>query len=196
MKQYIPNCLSISRVAALPVLYILLLNDKRNAFFIVLILAALTDLLDGFLARKWDATSDLGKKLDSLADLLFFLSVLFFAWVLYPEIIRIYAVPILMITGLRILLIIWIFIRHNHLHMLHTWLNKAAGLLVFIFVSISVFYISHILIITVLTIGLLSILEEIGIYLKYGLVDPDTTSILVIKKESDLSTDYSSQKHL
>lgn len=75
----VPNALTISRLAAIPVLMALLLlrfpyHDQVAAgLFIVF---SLTDTLDGQLARRRGTVSDLGKFLDPLADKLFVLAVL------------------------------------------------------------------------------------------------------------------------
>jgi len=67
----LPNCLTMSRVAAVPVLVLLLLSDTLLtswAAFLVYLTAVLTDLLDGFLARRQHQVTDLGKFLDPVAD--------------------------------------------------------------------------------------------------------------------------------
>ena len=66
-----PNNLSMFRVAAVPVLIVLLLYDNHTAALlaaIVFTLAAITDYLDGYIARKYGLGSNLGKILDPLAD--------------------------------------------------------------------------------------------------------------------------------
>jgi CDP-diacylglycerol--glycerol-3-phosphate 3-phosphatidyltransferase len=75
----IPNALTLSRLAAIPLLMVLLLvrfpghDQLAAALFIVF---SLTDTLDGQIARRRGKVSDLGKFLDPLADKLFVLSVL------------------------------------------------------------------------------------------------------------------------
>ena len=75
----IPNGLTLSRLAAIPLLMALLLIDFPGhdqiaaALFIVF---SLTDTLDGQIARRRGTVSDFGKFLDPLADKLFVLSVL------------------------------------------------------------------------------------------------------------------------
>jgi len=67
----LPNCLTMSRIAAVPVLILLLLSDSVVTSwiaFIVYLAAVLTDLVDGFLARRWQTVTDLGKFLDPVAD--------------------------------------------------------------------------------------------------------------------------------
>jgi nicotinamide-nucleotide amidase len=75
----VPNALTISRLAAIPILMALLLlrfpyhDQVAAALFIAF---SLTDTLDGQLARRRGTVSDLGKFLDPLADKLFVLAVL------------------------------------------------------------------------------------------------------------------------
>jgi nicotinamide-nucleotide amidase len=75
----LPNALTLSRLAAIPVLIILLLADfpeHDQAAAVVFIIFSLTDTADGQIARRRGLVSDLGKFLDPLADKLYVLSVL------------------------------------------------------------------------------------------------------------------------
>lgn len=69
-RQQIPNLLTFARVAVVPVCLALMLlaPGARMALLILFILAALTDFLDGHLARTWNASSRLGALLDPIAD--------------------------------------------------------------------------------------------------------------------------------
>jgi CDP-diacylglycerol--glycerol-3-phosphate 3-phosphatidyltransferase/cardiolipin synthase len=67
----IPNTLTLLRIALIPVFVIIFYLDIRLANIyacLVFILAALTDLLDGYIARKLEQTSRLGAFLDPVAD--------------------------------------------------------------------------------------------------------------------------------
>ncbi len=59
------NILSILRVAMIPVLYFI---PETWPLFITVNLLFITDFFDGFLARKYDATSEMGALLDLLGD--------------------------------------------------------------------------------------------------------------------------------
>jgi len=75
----LPNLLTLARVAAIPLLVILLLSDSRQASFWAAALfgvAAATDFIDGWLARKWGVVTVLGKFLDPLADKLIVMAAL------------------------------------------------------------------------------------------------------------------------
>jgi CDP-diacylglycerol--glycerol-3-phosphate 3-phosphatidyltransferase len=75
----LPNILSMARIAAIPLVVIFLLWDNRFCNFmgaLTYTIAAITDLLDGYMARKMKKTSKAGKLLDPLADKLILLAAL------------------------------------------------------------------------------------------------------------------------
>jgi CDP-diacylglycerol--glycerol-3-phosphate 3-phosphatidyltransferase len=103
----IPNLLTMARVVMIPVcLWFLDKDSPRSCFWAALIftLAALTDLLDGYLARKLDIVSVLGKFLDPLADKLIVMACLI--WMVPMGRIPAWIVVVLLsreisVTGLR-----------------------------------------------------------------------------------------------
>lgn len=64
----IPNWLSFIRIALIPVFVVLFLKGQILTAVIIMICAALTDLFDGKIARKFNQVSNLGKMLDPIAD--------------------------------------------------------------------------------------------------------------------------------
>ncbi|HMB52160.1 MAG TPA: CDP-diacylglycerol--glycerol-3-phosphate 3-phosphatidyltransferase [Thermoanaerobaculia bacterium] len=71
MRAYVPNALTLLRIVLVPVLVVVLLTefDGKEWWGLGLFLvAALTDFLDGYLARRWKEVSRLGKLLDPAAD--------------------------------------------------------------------------------------------------------------------------------
>ncbi|MCI5066512.1 CDP-diacylglycerol--glycerol-3-phosphate 3-phosphatidyltransferase [bacterium] len=78
-KKNIPNLISLLRLFGIPLLLVLLFNDpvKNRVVTVALFLfLALTDFVDGFLARRWNAVSPIGALLDPLVDKLLVLSPL------------------------------------------------------------------------------------------------------------------------
>ena len=66
-----PNTLTLFRVAAVPLIVILLMFPSRICTFIAALIftaAAITDFLDGFFARKRGLVSNFGKVMDPVAD--------------------------------------------------------------------------------------------------------------------------------
>lgn len=63
-----PNVVSLLRIALVPVALLLLAGGMRGAAVGVLVAMAATDWLDGYLARRTDRVTELGKILDPVAD--------------------------------------------------------------------------------------------------------------------------------
>ena len=64
----IPNMLSFFRILLIPLIVILYVNEYRYASVGVIVLSALTDIVDGWIARTFHMISDFGKFLDPVAD--------------------------------------------------------------------------------------------------------------------------------
>jgi CDP-diacylglycerol--glycerol-3-phosphate 3-phosphatidyltransferase len=71
LPRHLPNLLSLFRIVLVPLLVVVLLTKFENKEFVglgVFLLAALTDLLDGWVARRFRLETRLGKLLDPAAD--------------------------------------------------------------------------------------------------------------------------------
>lgn len=65
---YLPNLLTLSRIALVPWLVVLLQEQQFLISLIVFIVAGITDGLDGYIAKRYNAQTRLGAILDPLAD--------------------------------------------------------------------------------------------------------------------------------
>jgi CDP-diacylglycerol--glycerol-3-phosphate 3-phosphatidyltransferase len=115
------NCVSGSRfvlaAAALGFAY----RDRAALCIAALLLALLSDAVDGPIARKTGSAGARGARLDSWADLAVYLSLPFCVWWLWPDIIRREA-PFVAVTLASYLLPITIgFLRFRRLTSYHTW---------------------------------------------------------------------------
>lgn len=106
-SRYLPNILTMARIAMIPLILFFVDNYSPTRSFIATLLylvATMTDFVDGWLARRHQQVSLLGKFLDPLADKLMVSSVLVYlvaydrspAWVVVALLAREFAV-----TGLR-----------------------------------------------------------------------------------------------
>ena len=99
------NKITITRVALIPVFLVLCYLDHRIAATVVFIIASLSDLLDGYIARHYNQVSNFGKFMDPLADKMLVLSAMCFlaekgqmpGWVVAVVLFREFAV-----SGLRL----------------------------------------------------------------------------------------------
>ncbi len=110
MLTDLPNLLTLSRIAAIPVLVVLVALRQPAADFAACVLfsaAAITDYLDGHFARTRRQLSDFGRMLDPIADKLLVGAALmmlagegrFSGWTLYPAIIIL--LREILVSGLR-----------------------------------------------------------------------------------------------
>ena len=87
IKKQIPNILTCSRAFAPLIIIPTILLGRLDIAIAELIIFALTDCLDGRLARKFDCVTDFGIKLDAVCDKIFALAVLIPAIIKYPVLI-------------------------------------------------------------------------------------------------------------
>ncbi len=74
--RHVPNLLTVFRIILVPIFIFTYLNDQGPIALTIFIIAGFTDLLDGYIARKYNLITTIGTLLDPLADKLMLLSVL------------------------------------------------------------------------------------------------------------------------
>ncbi len=75
----LPNKITIMRIILIPIYLLVFYSSMENRLLIaglIFLLAGISDLLDGYIARKYDLTTDLGAVLDPFADKLMSFAVL------------------------------------------------------------------------------------------------------------------------
>lgn len=66
--MYLPNIITITRLLSVPVIIWLIVTGNLFSAFVVFLLAGLSDVLDGFIARRYRWQTELGAYLDPIAD--------------------------------------------------------------------------------------------------------------------------------
>jgi CDP-diacylglycerol--glycerol-3-phosphate 3-phosphatidyltransferase len=134
MQMTIPNVLSLARIAAAPFLLLAGYYGSEDLFFILFSLMLISDVLDGYLARKLHQCSKIGSRLDSIGDYLTYLSVPFATWWLWPEIIKEEAFYITAVITLFLLPGIIGLIKFHQMITYHTWVSKIMA----VFMSVAI----------------------------------------------------------
>ena len=130
MRKQIANIITISRI--LGSIYLLYSPVFSFSFYIMYLFCGITDMIDGTIARKTKSVSELGARLDSVADSAF-------VAVSFVKILPLMEFPtwlwnwIVMIAIIKIGNVVWGLISNKKLVSMHTILNKATGLLLFLF---------------------------------------------------------------
>ena len=168
-------------------LFLLRLPLCSAGFLIIYTLAGLTDVLDGWLARKTGTASDFGARLDSIADLLFYAVLLLrLSPVLWQELPAAIWYAVAGILLVRLAAYTAVAVKYHRFAALHTWLNKLTGLGVFLLpyvfaVSTGVGYSW-----AVCALAFAASLEELAIHLCQRGYCPDIRS--VFQRENGIRT--------
>lgn len=129
MRKQIANIITISRI--LSCIYLLLCPVFSISFYIMYLFCGITDMADGIIARKTKSISELGARLDTVADSVF-------VAVCFVKILPLMQFPAWLWTWIVIIAIIKIgnvilgLISNKKLVSIHTILNKVTGFLLFL----------------------------------------------------------------
>lgn len=169
------NLISMIRIVFTAVL--LLLKPFGLTFTVVYILCGVSDILDGFVARKTNTTTRFGEKLDSIADFIFYgVLLLCFYPIILPE--KRIVEWILLIAMIRMLSVIIGYIRFKTLTMLHTYANKFTGFVIVLLPLFIPYMELHILVYFCCIIASISELEELLILLTTKEFEANSKSII------------------
>jgi len=128
-SYYIINGITVYRLLAAPLMVIFIFNRNLDLFKWLLPLSFFTDLVDGYLARKFKVTSILGTKLDSIADDLTIVAAVIGIFVFKPGFIRENILVISIMLVLYVLQIVLSLVRYHKLSGFHTYTAKTAAIL-------------------------------------------------------------------
>jgi phosphatidylglycerophosphate synthase len=125
------NAVTLSRGLLIAPIFGLLWAGKPILALGLYVLAALTDLIDGWLARRFNQSSDFGAQLDALVDNVFSLAILGFLALAYPGLIarQWLAAAVLFGGPIAYLGASWLMTRR--LMMFHVWSAKVGAFLLF-----------------------------------------------------------------
>jgi cardiolipin synthase len=144
----VPNALTVLRIVLLPAWLALAFHQRGRALeglevhrlpvLALMLVIGATDVLDGFIARRFHLTSNLGATLDAVADkLATFIAATFLAFFAAPAFT---ALPVWLWLALvlrdALLGVGWItvWLKHRAVHVNHRWHGRAATLLLFVVV--------------------------------------------------------------
>lgn len=158
----IPNLLSFYRIFSFPVVLYFALTKRESIYFILLLINLITDVLDGYFARRLNMQTEFGARLDSFADILMY--ILAFVGVASFKAVEIeaHAISFSILLSFFVLPEIISFIKFRSFPSLHLYSSKIGGFLMggfFFALFIVGFYPFFYYIMFV--VGILSFLEEI-----------------------------------
>ena len=128
-RKQIANIITISRI--LSSIYLLLCPVFSINFYIMYLFCGITDMVDGTIARKTKSVSELGARLDTVADSVF-------VSVCFVKVLPLMQLPtwlwtwIVIIAIIKIGNVVWGLISNKKLVSIHTILNKVTGFILFL----------------------------------------------------------------
>lgn len=175
MLKQLPNLMTLFRITGS--ILLLYLEPLTPAFYIFYLLCGASDMLDGFIARRFRVISRFGAALDSVADTVFVLAL---AFVLLPMVI----LPLFIwlwlagIAVIKLTSLITGFFKYRSLAFLHTYANKIAGITLFLFPLAYGIWREHAAASAGILCAIASIaaLEELIINMTSSKLDPDIKS--------------------
>ena len=158
----LPNIISSCRIALFPVMLFTIFINNENIFKWLLLAALLSDILDGLIARLFNMQTELGAKLDSLADLGMYICAVAGIFAFKFDFIKTYFIIILIVLGFFVLARIITFIRYKKFfNNFHSYLSKAMAYIQGIFImTLFLFGFKSFLFFPACFIGIIANLEE------------------------------------
>ena len=175
----VPNLLTALRIAG--ALALIWIEPLSALFFVIYTISGVSDALDGPIARATGSASELGARLDSAADLLFYVVMMLR---ILPELVR--RLPgwiwywVGAILALRVAVYVTAALRFRRFAALHTYFNKLTGLAVFLVPYFTLGAALTEYCIAVCVVGSLSSTEEWLLHLTAKRYDPERKTLLPV----------------
>ncbi len=123
----LPNGLTLYRIVVFPLILYFALSGKEVLYAAFFVFSLLTDVADGYFARRYNLETELGARLDSIADdlsyLLAFTGIYVFKW----DDFRPHAVSFLIYVGFLVATVVVSLIRFRGFPSFHLYTTKIGG---------------------------------------------------------------------
>ena len=127
--SHIPSLLVGMRFAIAPLLVFDALDHQTSSWFIIgYVIAVLSDIFDGIIARRLKVSTTQLRQADSWADICLYLCVAISTWLIYPQEIINFLLPLLSAITIQLILFAISLIKFQKLPSFHTYTAKAWGL--------------------------------------------------------------------
>lgn len=133
--RHLPNIVTLSRLLIAPLTYFFIINNQFGWAFICFLFAGLSDGLDGYLARRWNVVSKIGRILDPIADK----ALMFITFLTLGYLGKIYLWLVILVISRDVLIILCGFITflcQLKIHFTPIWSSKINTFFQIIFVSV------------------------------------------------------------
>lgn len=125
----IPSILVIIRFTIAPLLLLDALDHETGLWFIIgYVIAVISDIFDGIIARRLEVSTVQLRQADSWADICLYLCVAISCWLVYPQVLRDFQIPLLLAIIAQLILFTISLIKFKKFPSFHTYTAKIWGL--------------------------------------------------------------------
>ncbi|WP_405377880.1 CDP-alcohol phosphatidyltransferase family protein [Nonlabens sp. Asnod3-A02] len=161
----IPKVLILFRLLLAPIILGLAYfigDDSKITIVVLMYLGLISDILDGIVARKQGVSSTSLRRMDSQTDMVFWLSIGFATWILYPQLIANNYVSIYVILAMEVACYVISLVKFKKETCTHAFLSKLWGITLLVaFTSLIGFNHSGIPFALAIVMGLISHIDRI-----------------------------------
>lgn len=130
LRNNLANIITSTRI--LGTIVMAFLPTLSMSFYVVYGYTGATDVLDGFVARKLGTVSQFGSKLDSISDLIFYITMMLkMLPLLIATLPRGIMLTIYIILAVRVVIYLYMGVYKHKFQASHAYLNKATGFLLY-----------------------------------------------------------------
>jgi phosphatidylglycerophosphate synthase len=185
----IPNQLTAARLVLVVVMWVLAWWKLPVYIGIGTFVSFITDVLDGYVARKLNQVSELGSQFDSLVDHFLLPSALYWLWLFSPKIFIENTMICLLAVVLYVSSMLLGIIKFRRIANLHLYSSKASAVVMYLFFSYTLitgvynslfFYLTAFLFI-------LALIERLALQLLFSQVNEQMGSVLVAWRHKPLN---------
>lgn len=123
----IPNVITTYRLFMAPVILYFIISGQEKLFAIFLVVNLLTDVIDGYIARRFKMETEIGARLDAFADYFTYILVFIGLFVFKLDELRPYLVSAIIFVSMLVLTVIVSIIKFRKFHSYHTVIEKSGG---------------------------------------------------------------------
>jgi CDP-diacylglycerol--glycerol-3-phosphate 3-phosphatidyltransferase len=161
----LPLALTALRALLAPVVVLLAIyQPDRLAFGACLVLAFVSDIFDGIIARRLGVATPNLRRLDSIADSVFYLAAVFAVWRLNPAALLKHIDALLLLAGLEASRYVFDLAKFKREASYHMWSSKLWGIFLFLgFFSLLALGVSGLAVTTAIYLGIVADMEGLAI---------------------------------
>src|SRR5665647_142124 len=171
----IPNVITSYRLFMAPIILYFIISGQENLFAIFLVINLLTDAIDGYIARRFKMETEIGARLDAVADYFTYILVFIGLFVFKLDDLSPYLVSAIIFISMLVLTVIVSLIKFRKFHSYHTIIEKSGG------------YVQAVFFICLFSIGLIAPLYYFMIVFGIlGAIETIVIDILIPEMRSDI----------